>query len=71
MSLDLVNCGTIRVSVETDCVIEAEHRATGKDKSEIVREVLAAWANKKIHESSLLAGLLKAKGVSVNLGEAE
>jgi acetylglutamate kinase len=69
MSLDLVNAGTLRVTQETDCVIEAEHRATGKDKSEIVREVLQAWANKKIHEASLLNGLLKSRGSSVNDGE--
>ena len=61
MSLDLVNAGTLRVTHETDCVIEAEHRATGRDKSEIVREVLQAWANKKIHEASLLNDLLKSR----------
>ena len=71
MSLELVNCGTLRVTQETDCVIEAEHRATGKDKAEIVREVLDAWAKKKMHESSLLQGLLKSRGLSVNESEGE
>lgn len=63
MSLDLVNCGTLRVTQETACVVEAKHRATGKEKSEIVREVLDAWAQKEIHESNLLNELLKANGL--------
>lgn len=43
-----------KVSVETDATIEAVHQATGRDRSEIVRDVLHAWALAKIDESRLL-----------------
>ncbi len=52
-----------KVSVETDAVLDTISRATGRDRSEIVREVLHAWAQRKIHESSLLQRRLVAEGI--------
>jgi hypothetical protein len=52
-----------KITPETDAVLEAMNRACGKDKSEIVRDVLHAWASQKIHESSLVDRLLKAEGL--------
>lgn len=61
--LELVDA-RIKITPETDCVLEAESRASGKDRSEIAREVLNAWAEKRIHESVLLHKLLEGKGLS-------
>lgn len=52
-----------KITVETDCVLEALNRVTGKDKSEIAREVLHAWALEKVHVNNVLAQLLRAEGV--------
>ncbi len=52
-----------KVSVETDCALEAVCRATGQERSEIVREVLHRWALMKIHESTLLQRRLSAEGL--------
>lgn len=51
-----------KITAETDAVIEAESRATGRDRSEIVREWLHDRAVARIHEASLLDQLLRAKG---------
>ena len=51
-----------KITIETDCALEAEARSTGRDKAEIVRDVLSAWANQKIHAARLLDRLLKAEG---------
>lgn len=56
-----------KVSVETDATIEAVHQATGRDRSEIVRDVLHAWALAKIDESRLLIKRLAAEGITASL----
>lgn len=52
-----------KVTVETDCVLEALNRVTGRDKSEIAREVLHEWAMERVHMNNVLGRLLKAEGV--------
>ena len=52
-----------KITPEADAVLEAVNRATGKDKSEIVREVLHAWATQKILEASMTHRLLVAEGL--------
>lgn len=52
-----------RITPETDCVLEAEARVTGKDRQEIVREILHAWAVERIHGASVLNRLLQAEGL--------
>jgi hypothetical protein len=63
MSLELLDA-RIKITPETDAVLEAVHRATGKDRSEIARDVLHTWAENHIAESVLTMQLLKAKGLS-------
>lgn len=63
MSLELADA-RIKITQETDAVLEAIHRASGRDRSEIVREVLHAWAEKQIAESVLTMKLLEAKGLA-------
>lgn len=52
-----------RITAETDCVLEAEARSTGKDRQEIVREILHAWALSRIHGATVLHNLLRAEGL--------
>ena len=52
-----------KITAETDAVLEALHQATGRDRSEIVREVLADWAAAKIHEASLIDSRLRREGL--------
>lgn len=63
MSLPLADLRA-RVTLRTDAVLEARHRSTGKDKSEIVREVLDAWAEAEIHASNMLQKTLLREGMS-------
>lgn len=63
MSAELKDLRT-KITVETNCWLEAEARATGRDKAEIAREVLHQYALRKIRESEILEGLLKAEGLA-------
>lgn len=51
-----------KITIEADCVIEAEARSTGRDKAEIVREWLHEKAMGRIHAAKLLDNLLRAEG---------
>lgn len=62
MSLPLVDFRG-KITHETDAVLEALHQATGRDRSEIVRDVLAQWADSKIHEASLIDQRLRREGL--------
>ncbi len=77
MSLELIDA-RIKITHEADAVLEALSRTTGRDRSEIAREALDAWAKGKIHEANVLAGMLSTKGltgiaggVSGNRGDSE
>lgn len=62
MSLPLVDFRG-KLTHETDAVLEAVHQATGRDRSEIVREVMAVWAAGKVHEASLIDQRLRREGL--------
>ena len=64
MSLPLIDLRA-KISVESDAVLEAIQRATGKDKSEVVRDVLHKWAISEIHASNVLHTILIREGISV------
>jgi hypothetical protein len=51
-----------KVTRRTDAVLEAMNRASGRDKSEIAREVLDKWAAEQIHASTLITRLAGGKG---------
>jgi len=63
MSLPLIDLRA-KVSPETDAVLEAVQRATGRDKSEIVRDVLHKWAAAEIHAANVLQGILQREGMT-------
>lgn len=53
-----------KVTVETDCALDAVSRSTGKDKSEVAREVLHGWALQQIDASNVLHRLLQVEGLA-------
>lgn len=53
-----------KITVEADCVLEAINRVTGKDRSEIVRDVLHEWALDELDKHNVLAKLLRAEGLT-------
>lgn len=53
-----------KITAEADCVLEAMNRVSGKDRSEIVRDILHTWALEKIDEHTVLTKLLRAEGLA-------
>lgn len=53
-----------KITAEADCVLEAMNRVSGKDRSEIVRDILHDWALLKIEEHSVLTRLLRDEGLT-------
>jgi len=63
MSIPLIDL-TAKITIETDAVLEAAQRATGRDKSEVVRDVLHKWAVTGIHASNVLHAILQREGIN-------
>lgn len=63
MSLPIIDLRA-KVTPEADAVLEAIQRSTGKDKSEVVRDVLHSWAMKEIHASNVLHSILQREGIA-------
>ena len=61
MSLPLIDVRG-KITHRTDAVLDALHLATGRDRSEIMREALDEWAGLKIHEASLIDQRLRREG---------
>jgi hypothetical protein len=53
-----------KITAEADCVLEAMNRVSGKDRSEIVRDILHDWALSKIDEHKVMGKLLRAEGLA-------
>lgn len=51
------------------CWLEAEHRATGKDQSEIVRDLVHEWASLKSMAAIEAQKLMEAEGIAGNVRE--
>lgn len=69
MSLDLKDLRA-KITPEADAALEARAASTGKEKAEIVRELLHEWALSQIQMAKLLDRRLKAEGFS-GIGEME
>jgi len=55
----------LKVSTETNQVLEAMNRSSGVDKNEIARKVLHDWAIGKIDEATLITRLTRSEGVKL------
>ena len=62
MSLPLIDF-RCKLTHRADAVLDAMHMATGRDRSEIARDALHAWAELKIHEASLIDTRLRREGL--------
>ena len=56
-----------KITRETNAALDAEHSATGVDKSEIAREVLHRWAMDRIHGCRLLVEALTREGIEARI----
>ncbi len=52
-----------KITQETDVVLESLARVTGKDRSELARDVLHAWAAEQINVATVLDSRLRAEGL--------
>ena len=68
MSAELIDART-KITELTDTVLDVRHTITGKDRSEIIREVMHDWALRCELESTLLQSAMKAKGLAGNRRE--
>ena len=62
MSIELKDA-RLKITPEIDVWLEAESRASGKDRAEIMREVLQATALRRIHDARVLTSLALTQGV--------
>ena len=53
-----------KITTEAHAVLVAEQRATGRDQSEIVRDVLHEWALQRINAANVLHRQLLAEGMT-------
>jgi hypothetical protein len=60
-----------KITVEAHCVLEAENRISGRDKSEIVRDILHDWALQRLNTAKVTDSLLKSEGMPGIAGESE
>lgn len=51
-----------KLTKDTDSVLYAICHASGRDKSELVREVMAGWARDRLHEAETLVRLTRKEG---------
>ena len=65
MSVDLKDF-RCKITPLTWCCIEARHRATGKDHSEIARDVLDQWSRTERYAAIEQRKLLEAEGIAGN-----
>jgi hypothetical protein len=68
MSLDLHD-QRVKLTPEAHCALGAESRVTGKDRSELCREILHEWAMRKIHVAKLTLHNLDCEGISWHPGD--
>lgn len=60
---DLVDVRT-KLDPESNRVLDAVAHATGRDKSAIVREVMADWAKGEVHKATIILRVAGRKGDS-------
>lgn len=53
-----------RITLESYCALEAEAQVSGRDRSEIVRDILHQWALEQMRKASVLDRMLQAEGAA-------
>ncbi len=53
-----------KITVEADAALDAVSRVTGRDRSELVRDIVHRWALEQVSISTLLQARLKAEGIT-------
>ena len=53
-----------KITVESDAVLDAVARVTGKDRSELVRDIVHRWALDQVSISTLVLDRLHAEGIT-------
>lgn len=56
-----------KISVQTDAALDAHSNVSGRDRSEIVRDILHKWALEQVAISTLLEARLRAEGMSASV----
>ena len=51
-----------KLDAESNRVLDAVAHATGRDKSAIVREVMAEWAKGEVHKARIILNMSNRKG---------
>jgi hypothetical protein len=67
MAKAVKDLGRVLVSEMTDLVLDVEARARKRDKQEVLREVLDAWARERHAALRLFARRAAAKGIQLEL----
>ena len=62
MSNEMVDART-KLDEETHRILDAIALATGRDKSAIIREVMAVWCKEEVHKATLLLRMVERKGI--------
>jgi hypothetical protein len=57
---DLVDCRS-KITAEADLMLEAIAKSTGKDKSELVREIVQGWFQSRWEEHEMIKRLFRGK----------
>jgi hypothetical protein len=52
-----------KISVQTDAALDAHSRISGRDRSDIAREILHRWALEQVAIATLLDARLRAEGI--------
>ena len=58
-----------KIPTRTHSLLQAIEQATGQTQSEIVRDVLQQWAEKKLHEATIIARVMRGQGIIGSAGE--
>lgn len=67
MSKATVDLGRVAVSEFVDAWLDAEAKATGSNKQDVLRRVLGAWALERRHAFKVYGRHLKTKGSQMEL----
>ena len=70
MSLELRDL-RLKITVETDVILTALSRTSGREKIEIARELLHVAALNKIGEAKLIVNLMQVEGLTARNGDSK